>query len=97
MYRGPHSDTPGSFVRVAARWENTLPRGKGALHAWDVRWHRGIPSIGAGPLLIVTRHTGVMRRCSSRISYFHAESGELLHEALASHKQLRQANMIALE
>lgn len=90
-------ETPGKFVRVLAEWKNTLPKARGALHAWDLRWHRGIPSIGKGPLLIVTRHTGLNRKCNSRISFLCANTGQLLHEAFGSERRLKQANMLVLE
>ena len=66
QYWGPLSSKPGQFMRVAAQWtEPGEARGEGDNKPWDVRWHRGIASIGAKhePLLIVSRHAGIWQRC----------------------------------
>ena len=57
----------------------------------------GIPGIGAGPLLFVTRHTGQEHAKGgllSRVSIYSATSGACIKEIVCSH--FKQANMMAL-
>ena len=97
MYKGPSSDHPGEFIRVAASWGgfvNCQARA-GALLPWDVKWHPGITGIGKGPLLLVTRHTEVRRKCMSRVSILCARTGADVHSVKSRH--LRMGNMMELE
>ena len=103
QYSGPLADTPGQLMRVAAQW--ALPgekRGQGPNKPWDVRWHKGIEGIGAKgePLLVVTRHAGLWRRCGSNVAIFSAVSGRLLKQLKFKQehaRHLRQANMILID
>lgn len=57
----------------------------------------GIPGIGTGPLLFVTRHTGQKSTAggpASRMSIYCATSGMHVKEICCS--QFKQANMMAL-
>ena len=65
----------------------------GALYPWDVVWAEELPGIGSGPLLLVTRHTGIKGKCQSRITAYCAATGVCLHEIFCS--QFKQANMMA--
>ena len=91
---GPFSEAPGEVLRVVVAWTDPLPQGLGALHPWDCCWSPGIAGIGSGPLLFVTRHTGVRGACKSRVSVYCAATGACLREIFCP--QLKQANMMAL-
>lgn len=91
---GPFSADPGKLLRVAVAWTDPAPQGLGALHPWDCAWSPGMPGIGNGPLLFVTRHTGVRGKCNSRVTVYDANSGACLREIFCPH--FKQANMIAL-
>ena len=103
QYSGPLADIPGQLMRVAAQW--ALPgeeRGQGPNKPWDVRWHKGIAGIGAKaePLLVVTRHAGMARRCGSNVAVFSAVSGRLVKQLTFTPEQarhLRQANMMIID
>ena len=103
QYSGPLSAKPGQFMRVVAQW--TVPgeaRGEGPNKPWDVRWHKGIHGIGANsePLLVVTRHSGLARRCGSNVAIFSAVSGQLVKVITFKKEQarhFRQANMILID
>ena len=96
LYKGPLSENPGKFVKVVACWRMMdLPRGAGTLLPWDVKWHPGIPGIGNGPIVFVTRHTDMRRKSRSRVSVVSAETGTRVHTILSEH--LRLGNMMAME
>ena len=97
MYKGPLSDNPGEFIKVAASWGGFVKSKAraGALLPWDVKWHPGITGIGKGPLLLVTRHTEVRRKCKSCVSIICARTGADVHSVTS--KQLKMGNMMELE
>jgi hypothetical protein len=103
QYSGPLSAKAGQFMRVVAQWTvSGEARGEGPNKPWDVRWHKGIDGIGANsePLLVVTRHSGLARRCGSNVAIFSAASGQLLKVITVKKEQarhMRQANMILLD
>lgn len=97
MYKGPLSDYPGEFIKVAASWggfANSKARA-GALLPWDVKWHPGITGIGEGPLLLVTRHTDVRRKSKSRVSIVCARTGADVHSVFSN--LLKMGNMMEVE